>query len=264
MSITLFSKKVLPVAGAVLLLLSFQAPSFSQQRQNIRIAVEGAFPPFNFLDANRELQGFDVELAKALCDAGKLDCEFVIQEWTAMIPDLIKKRYDAIVSSMSMSAERRAKVAFTRRYYDSPSILVKRKDVQALSADLKDLAGLKLGVTAATSQEEYAKRFLSGVETTVFHASPDLYKGLADGTVDVILEDKLAIYDWLANTRAGACCEFTGSDIKNDEFFGEGAGIAVRLDDTQLLQILDTALDEIKANGKYDEINAKYFPFSIQ
>jgi polar amino acid transport system substrate-binding protein len=237
---------------------------FAEEGRKVRIAVEGAFPPFNFVDTNQELQGFDVDIAKALCNAGKLRCEFVIQEWTGMIPNLVKKRYDAIISSMSMSAERRGRVAFSNRYYNSPSILVTRRDITLESADLKGLADLKLGVTASTTQEEYAKHELPGIETIVFDASPKLYQGLADGAVDVILEDKLAIYDWLANTRAGACCAFAGEDIVSDEFFGEGAGIAVRLDDDDLRQTFNKALETITANGTYDEINAKYFPFSIQ
>ena len=260
MSIKFFYRR----GGAVLacLLTLFIAPAMAEERRNVRVAVEGAFPPFNFLDSNQELQGFDVEMAKALCQAGKLDCEFVVQEWTQMIPNLIKKRYDAIISSMSMSAERRAKVAFTDRYYNSPSILVKRKD--SVIPDLDRLHTLRLGVTTSTAQEEYARRFYGDVETVIFDASPDLYKGLAEGDVDIILEDKLAIYDWLANTRDGVCCEFVGEDITSDEFFGEGAGIAVRPEDDDLRLAFDEALKTIKENGKYDEINAKYFPFSIE
>jgi polar amino acid transport system substrate-binding protein len=102
------------------------------------------------------------------------------------------------------------------------------------------------------------------VVTTVFHASPDLYKALVEGSVDIILEDKLAVYDWLTNTKAGSCCEYRGSDIKNTEFFGDGAGIAVRPSDTQLLSKLNTAIEAIQADDTYDTINAKYFPFSIR
>lgn len=231
---------------------------------SIRVAVEGAFPPFNYLDSNNQLQGFDVDFAKALCDAAQLKCEFIIQEWTGMIPNLLADRYDAIISSMSMSAERREKVSFTEKYYDSPSVFIVRKGLKIAGTSPDDLRSLRLGVTAATSQESYVKKFYSGVTTTVVDASPDLYKGLADGQVDIILEDKLAVYDWLANTKAGSCCEFTGGDIKNTEYFGDGAGIAVRPSDKELLGKLDKALVEIQTNDTYDTINAKYFPFSIR
>jgi polar amino acid transport system substrate-binding protein len=240
------------------------SPAFAADKDSIRIAVEGAFPPFNYLDSNNQLQGFDVDVAKALCEAAKLKCELQIQEWTGMIPNLLAGRYDAIVSSMSMSAERREKVAFTQKYYDSPSIFIVRKGSQITGTSPDDLKGLRLGVTAATSQESYAKKFYSGIATTVVHESPDLYKILADGDVDIILEDKLAVYDWLANTKAGSCCEFEGADIKNSEFFGDGAGIAVRPSDKELLARLNAALVSIQADDTYDTINAKYFPFSIR
>lgn len=230
----------------------------------VRIAVEGAFPPFNYLDSKNQLQGFDVDVAKALCDEAKLKCEFMVQEWTGMIPSLLAGRYDAIVSSMSMSAERRQKVAFTRQYYDSPSVFIVRKGSAIAGTSPDDLKSVKLGVTAETAQESYAKNFYGSVATTVVHESPDLYKQLADGNVDIILEDKLAVYDWLANTKAGSCCEFKGADIKNTEYFGDGAGIAVRPDDKELQAKFDTALVAIQANDIYDTINAKYFPFSIR
>jgi len=230
----------------------------------VKIAVEGAFPPFNYLDSHNQLQGFDVDIAKALCEEAKLKCEFVVQEWTGMIPNLLAGRYDAIISSMSMSAERRQKVAFTQKYYDSPSVFIVRKGSAITGTSPDDLKSLKLGVTAETAQESYAKKFYSSAATTVVHESPDLYKQLADGNVDIILEDKLAVYDWLANTKAGSCCEFKGADIKDKEFFGEGAGIAVRPDDKALQAKFDTAIVAIQANDIYDTINAKYFPFSIR
>jgi polar amino acid transport system substrate-binding protein len=230
----------------------------------VRIAVEGAFPPFNYVDSNGQLQGFDVDVARALCEAAEMNCEFVIQEWTGMIPNLLSRRYDAIISSLSMSAERREKVAFTPKYYDSPSVFIVRKGSSLKGITPADLKDLRLGITAATSQETFVKRFYADMPTTVFHASPDLYKGLADGSVDIIMEDKLAIYDWLANTKDGSCCEFTGPDIKDVQYFGDGAGIALRPGDTALLARFSKALEAIQSNDTYDTINAKYFPFSIR
>lgn len=231
----------------------------------VRIAVEGGFPPFNYLDATGKLQGFDVDIANALCNDAQLKCEFVVQKWEAMIPDLLVKRYDLIISSMSMSAERRRKVAFTDTYYNSPSVFVVRKDSKLTQINAETLQGISLGVTSTTAQAAFVDHnYRSVASVTVFPASPDLYKGLTDGSVDVIMEDKLAIYDWLTNTKAGQCCEFRGEDILDPTFFGEGAGIALRPEDDDLRLRLNKALAEIKADGTYDMINAKYFPFSIQ
>lgn len=229
-----------------------------------KVAVEGIFPPFNYLDSNNKLQGFDVEIANALCSVAELKCEFVVQDWDGMIPNLLAKKYDTIISSMSMSAERKEKVKFTEPYYDSPSVFIVQKSSPLKRMQPSDLAGKKLGVTLSTSQASYAKDHYSGVERIVFPSSPDLYKALEANEVDVILEDKLAVYDWLTNTKAGSCCEFRGEDVKDRDYFGEGAGIAVRPDDPDLLRRLNQALLKIQADGTYDKINAKYFPFSIR
>lgn len=262
---SLYRRKILVVACMVSI-AAFSQPGVISASENdtIQIAVEGAFPPFNYLDSANQLQGFDVEIAKALCETAKLKCEFVIQEWTTMIPSLLDKRYDAIISSMSMSAERREKVSFTQKYYDSPSVFIARKGADIAGTTPDDLKDLKLGITSGTSQEAYAQKLYGDVSKTVFKASPDLYKGLAEGDVDIILEDKLAVYDWLANTRAGSCCEFLGGDIKDAEYFGDGAGIALRPSDSQLLAKFNAALETIQSNDIYDTINAKYFPFSIR
>ncbi len=230
----------------------------------LRIAIEGQFPPFNYLDANGNLQGFDVEIADALCAAMTATCEYVTQDWDEMIPGLLEKKYDAIVSSMSMSDERRAVADFTSRYYDSPSIFItnKKSDLQAFSP--ADLAGKSIGVSLSTSQETYARSMYESSDIKIYATSPELYEGLARGEVDAILEDKLAAYDWLANTKTGQCCEFRSNDIKDAAFFGDGAGIAVRKEDTNLKEALNAALNVITEDGTYNMVNAKYFPFSIR
>lgn len=244
--------------------IGFGAQDAQAEGRTIKIAVEGKFPPFNYLDSNGELQGFDVEIARALCDAMHSPCELVVHAWDDMIPGLLNSQYDAIVSSMSMSAERREKVAFTARYYESPTIFItgKTSPIQAFAP--QDLSGQRLGVTLATAQEAFAQHFYGDASIVVFGSSPELYQGLADGKVDVILEDKLAAYDWLTNTKAGDCCEFRGADIKDPTYFGDGAGIALRKDDVILLGEFNGALDAIGQDGTYNMINAKYFPFPIR
>ncbi|MCA2409635.1 transporter substrate-binding domain-containing protein (plasmid) [Rhizobium leguminosarum bv. viciae 248] len=254
------------MAGGMGILVAATSPLevAAQDRTPMRIAVEGAFPPFNYLDANNKLQGFDIDIANALCEVGKFECQFIIEKWDDIIPNLVGEKYDAIISSMSMSLERRQKVAFTEKYYNSPSVFIARKDSPISDVSPAGLSGKILGVTSSTAQESYANHVYPEMKKKVFRSSPELYKGLSDGSVDIILEDKLAIYDWIANTKAGTCCEFKGPDLVDVIYFGEGAGIALRLDDKERLTRLNEALKSIKADGTYDMINAKYFPFSIQ
>jgi polar amino acid transport system substrate-binding protein len=236
----------------------------AQDRPITKIAVEGGFPPFNYLDADNKLQGFDVEVARALCEKADLSCQFIVQKWEDMIPNLNAEHYDAIISSMSKSEERQKLVDFTDSYYSSPSVFVVRKKTDMPAFGSKSLGGLVLGVTLGTVQAAYAAQFFPEATVTIFQSSPDLYKALADSSVDIAFEDKLAIYDWLTNTRAGDCCEFKGNGIVDPKFFGDGAGIAIRKTDNQLRDKLNTALAEITADGTYDAINAEYFPFSIR
>jgi polar amino acid transport system substrate-binding protein len=232
--------------------------------QKIKVAFEGGFPPFNYVDSSGQLQGFDVDIAKALCERAGLSCGLVVQEWTGMIPNLLSNKYDMIVSSMSMSAERRELVTFSDKYYDSPSVFIARRDSGLTTISDETLKGLRVGIAAETSQQAYIKAFFPSAETTVFRSSPELYKALANEDVDIMLEDKLAVYDWLTNTNEGRCCKFVGTDIKDNKIFGEGAGIAFRKGDTALAAKINAALAEIQAGETYDSINAKYFPFSIR
>ncbi|GHD13951.1 transporter substrate-binding domain-containing protein [Tianweitania populi] len=255
-----------PALFAAVSILMIAFPDFSQAQTKVitKIAVEGSFPPFNYVDADNKLQGFDVEIARALCETANLSCEFIIQKWDDMIPNLNARHYDAIVSSMSMSEERQKLVAFTNSYYSSPSVFVVRKEREMPDFQSRSLGGLALGVTLDTVQAAYVAEFFPDAKVTIFPSSPDLYKGLAEGSIDVAFEDKLAIYDWLTNTKAGGCCEFRGNDIIDRKFFGDGAGIAIRKADDDLRAKFNTALAEISSNGTYDAINAKYFPFSIR
>jgi polar amino acid transport system substrate-binding protein len=252
------------VSAAASLIIGVPTVTQAQAQKEIKIAVEGSFPPFNYLDADEKLQGFDVEVARALCAAADLQCDFIMQKWEDMIPNLNAGRFDAIVSSMSMSDERKKLVAFTDSYYSSPSVFVVRKTTDLPDLTSKSLGGLPLGVTLGTVQAAYVAQFYPDAKVTIFPSSPDLYKGLAEGDIDIAFEDKLAIYDWLTNTKAGTCCAYKGNDIIDPQFFGDGAGIAVRKQDDEIRNRLNTALAAITADGTYDAINAKYFPFSIR
>ena len=174
--------------------------------------------------------------------ATSLSCEFIMQGWEDMIPNLNADRYDAIVSSMSKSEERMKLVDFTDSYYTSPSVFVIRKKTEMPDFQSKSLGGLALGVTLGTCPGSLCRTDFPDAEVTIFPSSPELYKGLADGSIYVVFEDKLAIYDWLTNTRAGRCCEFKCSDIIDPKFFGDGAGIVVRKTDTELQEKLNFAL----------------------
>ena len=135
------------LAGFVGLLLAAAGASAEPPRE-IRIATEGAFPPFNFLDAAGEPQGFEIDLARALCEAMAARCSFVVHEWDGIVRALLAKEYDAIVSLLDITESRKKRIAFSRPYYLVPPALIGRKDGDLNDASRASLAGRTIGTVA--------------------------------------------------------------------------------------------------------------------
>lgn len=225
---------------------------------SVRIATEGAYPPFNMKNASGELEGFDVDIAKALCAEMKAQCEIVAQDWDGIIPGLLAKKYDAIIASMSITEERKQKVAFTGSYYSNYLRFVAAKDkgVQANSAGLK---GKNLGAQRATIAAQHLEdNYRKDANIKVYDTQEAAYLDLKAGRIDALLSDIYPAYDWLQQAGNDGY-NFVGDSIDIDDKIG----IAVRKDDNDLRNKLDAALKAIRANGTYARINAKYFPFDI-
>lgn len=261
--LTLILVAALAIVGAMFLL---RPDSSSQQaanapldtRREVRIGTEGAYPPFNYIDEKGELRGFDVDITKALCDEAKFRCTFVAQDWEGLIPGLLTHKYDAIAASMSITPERRKAVAFTNRYYRTPIRFVTRKD-SPLILSVEGLQGKTIGVQRATTGANYLREtFGREVNVRYYDTLENTYLDLTAGRVDAIVADAIQLWKWLQSPE-GQNFEFRGETITVDE----GIGIATRKDDTDLVTAFNAALDRIRANGVYDEVSKRYFPFSI-
>ncbi len=234
----------------------------AKEWKTVRIGTEGAYPPFNFIDSAGKLQGFDIDIAKALCDKMKVKCVFVAQDWDGIIPGLLAKKYDAIVASMSITAERKKKVDFTDKYYNSPATFVAPKNTDITDISPKALAGKTIGAQSSTIHSNYLEDNYKDSKLKFYKTQDEVNADLAAGRLDAQLADKLVLFEWL-KTKAGQCCKFVGPGITDKRWFGEGAGIAVRKEDQDLKAMFNKALKEIIADGTYKKINMKYFPFSI-
>ncbi len=234
----------------------------AKEWKTVRIGTEGAYPPFNFIDSAGKLQGFDIDIAKALCDKMKVKCVFVAQDWDGIIPGLLAKKYDAIVASMSITAERKKKVDFTDKYYSSPATFVAPKNTDITDISPKALAGKTIGAQSSTIHSNYLEDNYKDSKLKFYKTQDEVNADLAAGRLDAQLADKLVLFEWL-KTKAGQCCKFVGPGITDKRWFGEGAGIAVRKEDQDLKAMFNKALKEIIADGTYKKINMKYFPFSI-
>lgn len=228
----------------------------------VRVATEGAYPPFNFFDTNNNLVGFDIEITKALCEKIKAECPIVAQDWDGIIPGLLANKYDAIIASMSITEERKKKVAFTKRYYASPPRFVAAKSAKVADTSPDALKGKTIGVQSATTHANYIETYYQGSNVKLYGTQDEANLDLSAGRLDIILADSLVLLEWM-KTDAGKDFEFVGPKIDDKEIFGEGEGIATRKEDSHLRDMLDQAILDIRADGTYEKINAKYFPFSI-
>ena len=254
------------VAAAALALVAATGTAGAKDWKTVRIGTEGAYPPFNSVTAGGEIVGFDIDIAKAMCEKMKVQCTFVAQDWDGIIPGLLAGKYDAIVASMSITDERRKKVAFTKKYYLTPPAFISTKDSKITSWDAAGLKGKVVGTQSATTHANFLEGEIKpgGAEIKLYATQDEANADLAAGRLDAIEADKTVLLEWLKKPDA-ACCEWKVDvdPVKYVKYFGEGAGIAIRPEDKDLVEMFNKAIDAIVADGTYAKINEKYFPFSI-
>ncbi|SEQ86083.1 amino acid ABC transporter substrate-binding protein, PAAT family [Faunimonas pinastri] len=228
----------------------------------VRFGTEGAYPPFNQTSADGKLVGFDIDIGNALCDKMKVQCEWVVQDWDGIIPALQANKFDAVLSSMSITDERKKIVSFSDKYYTSPIAFMAPKDAKLTDISPASLAGKTIGTQSSTISANYLQDLYGKSDVKLYPTQDEANLELGNGRLDVAVADKFVAYQWL-QTDAGKCCDFVGKDVTEQKYVGDGIGIAFRKDDEGLKDKVNKALAEIRADGTYAKINAKYFPFSI-
>ena len=252
---------------ALLVLLSalLATPASAGERSDVRFGVSANYPPFTFIDQNNRFQGFEIDVANALCAQMKVKCAFVNQEWSDMVPALLANRFDAILASLSITEERKKKVDFTRPYYQSPGSFATRKAANLRDTNPAAMKGRLLGAQEGTIHANYLQRIYApaGAKVKLYASQQEAQLELARGRLDAMLADKIGLFEWIGKTEQGGCCTLTGEDLSDKTYVGEGVGIAVRKEDRDLKERFNLAIDTILANGTYKKINDKYFPFSV-
>ncbi|WP_327439111.1 ABC transporter substrate-binding protein [Pseudomonas donghuensis] len=248
-------KKFLLAAAATLV---FSANAMAAEK--LKMGIEAAYPPFNNKDASGQVVGFDKDIGDALCAKMKVECEVVVSDWDGIIPALNAKKSDFIVSSLSITDERKQAVDFTDPYYSNKQQFIAPKNVD-FKTDPKSLEGKTLGTQRATQAAIWLDDnggMDNKFKVSLYDTQENAYLDLTSGRVDALLADKYANYDWL-KSDAGKNYEFKGEPVNESD----KVGIAVRKGDNELRNKLNAALKEIVADGTYEKINNKYFPFSI-
>lgn len=249
------------ITKTIMFALSVSIASLGQIAQaadKITIATEGAWAPFNFIDSNGEPQGFDIDIAKALCVKMQRECDIVSLDYNGLIPGLKVKKYDAISASISITEERMKQVDFTHPIYSGGLryMAAKNNDFDTARSALK---GKTIGAQRSTIAAKYLEDYLSDVVDIKLYGSNDnVYLDLQSGRLDGALSDELPTYDWLQSEN-GQKFEFKGEAFAKDDKIA----IVVRKGNDALKEGFNKALKQIIDDGTYAKINVKYFPFSI-
>jgi polar amino acid transport system substrate-binding protein len=228
----------------------------------IRFLTETDYPPFNFTGPDGNPAGFNVDLARMICDEIKVTCTIQMRRFETLIDALAGNRGDAIIASLAVTPQMRARVDFSDPYYRAPARFVSRRDQVMREIRPEYLEGRKVGVIAGTSHEAYLKAMFTDAEMHAYPNDDALRLALRRGEVDFIFGDAIALAFWINGTDSGECCAFSGGPFVESRYFGEGIGIAVRKGNDLLRQTLNWALFRLWEKGRYTDLWLRYFSIS--
>ena len=227
---------------------------------DLRVAIDPTFEPFTYKTPEGKPTGFDVDIALAVCAQIKRNCVLVEQIWDSMIPGLMAKKYDVIISSMGITEERMAQVDFSDRYSNVRSRLMLAKNIAYDGP--ASIKGKRIGVGKSTVQEKYALGVLApaGVKVVSYESTPQVYLDLKSGRLDGTVADIVEATTGFLSKPEGQNYQMAGEELDDPKYFGiGGSGIAMRKGETALKAELNAAIKAIRANGTYKTINDKYF-----
>jgi polar amino acid transport system substrate-binding protein len=249
------------LAAASLAAASFLAGA-AMAADSIVFGTDATYPPFESLDAGGKFLGFDIDVANALCAKMNVKCTFVNQDFDGIIPALQAKKFDAIISSMSITPDRMKKIDFTDKIYNTPPAIAVPKDSTIKEATNAGLAGKTLGAQSSTTHANYAGVHMKDAQLKLY-PSPDEYKlDMSSGRIDAVIDDVVVLDEW-TKTDSGSCCKVLGTLPIDKDINGVGAGIGVRKGDDDLRKKFNDAIAAIRADGTYKKIQDKYFTFDV-
>ncbi|TCW81852.1 ABC transporter substrate-binding protein [Burkholderia sp. SRS-46] len=238
--------------------------AFAKEWKTVRIGVDASYPPFESTAPSGEIVGFDVDLTKEICKRINVKCVWVAQDLDGIIPALKAKKYDIIVSSLTVTDKRREQIDFSAKVYDAPARMI-AKTGSPLLPTVASLKGKRVGVEQGSTQETYAKAYWEpqGVTVIPYQNQDQVYADLGSGRLDATLQDELqADYGFLRTPR-GKGFAFAGPEVKDPKTIGDGTAIGLRKEDTDLKLKINQALADMHKDGTYDRLSHKYFAFSV-
>lgn len=247
--------------NALFLALGLMSSVHALAAETLRYGLESQYAPFESRNAQGELEGFDIELGKAICATGNFDCRWVESSFDALIPALQAKKFDAINSAMNITEARAKSIDFTKPIYRIPSMLIV-KEGEKLQPTAEALKGKNIGVLQGSIQETYAKKHweTQGVTVTSYQDQNQVYNDMVAGRLDGTLVMSAAGQSGFLDKPQGKGFVFAGKAVEDDEILGSGIGFGLRKGDTRLKQALDAAITKIQDDGTVKKLAEKYFP----
>jgi polar amino acid transport system substrate-binding protein len=231
--------------------------------EKLRFVTDNDYPPFHYFDEEGVLTGFNVDLAKAICETLAVECDVRPVNWDDLFTSLDKGDADAAIASIRITEEALTKADFTSRYYATPARFIAKKESKLKDIRPETLTGKKIGVAKGTGHEAYLKMFFKGAVVTPFDSADDAQNALKAGEVDLVFGDGIGLTFWLNGVTSDGCCDFRGGPYLDAKYFGEGVGIAVKRGNRKLVEILNYALEQVHDSGRYEELFLRYFPMSF-
>ncbi|HEY6993232.1 MAG TPA: transporter substrate-binding domain-containing protein [Xanthobacteraceae bacterium] len=228
----------------------------------IRFLTETDYPPFNFAGPDGNPQGFNVDLARMLCEELKLACTVQMRRFETLVPALNANQGDAAIASIAATPDMRARVDFTDPYYRTPARFVARRDSPITDPLPERLEGKKVAVVAGTAHEAYLKALFTELELHPYPSADAARQALRRGEVDLLFGDAISLAFWLNGTDSENCCAFRGGPYIDSRYFGEGIGIALKKRNDTIRLALNWALFRVWEQGRFTDLWLRYFPIS--
>src|SRR5690348_1548781 len=230
--------------------------------QSIRFLTELDYPPFNYAGADGNPVGFNVDLARQLCDEIRATCTIQARRFDLLLDALDDNRGDAVIASIAITPATRQRADFTDPYYRTPARFVARSDSPIGDVLPELVEGKKIAVVAGTAHEAFLKEMFTAAEVRSYANAEAAREALRNGDVDLLFGDGIALAFWLNGSDSAGCCAFRGGPFLESRYFGEGVGIAVKRGNELLRAALNWALFRQWEKGGFADLWLRYFPIS--